>query len=315
LDPDTNQTFSGIPRISSSVNVLASSYGAYAIDTLRLGEKWQLIGGVRVDRFGADYKQTVAPALAFDRADVMTSWRGVVVYKPVATGSLYFDYGTSFNPSAESLSLSAANADTPPEKNRSYEIGTKWDLYSRKMSLRAALFRTDKTNAREPDPNNPTLNVLAGSQRVDGFQLEASGRLTDRWQLLSSYAFMNSKVVSSKFFPEANDAQLANVPRNTFSLWSSYQMPRRLDVGGGTDFVDSRTASSTSPTDPVTGLVKRVPGYWNVNAMARYPLTERVGLQVNVYNLTNKYYYDQLHPRHIVPGPGRSALIGLNFKF
>jgi len=49
--------------------------------------------------------------------------------------------------------------------------------------------------------------------------------------------------------------------------------------------------------------------------MARHPLAEHVDLQVNLANLTNRYYYDQLHPAHIVLGAGRSALIGLKFKF
>jgi catecholate siderophore receptor len=86
-------------------------------------------------------------------------------------------------------------------------------------------------------------------------------------------------------------------------------------VGGGADFVDSRTASSTTPLDPVTGLVKQVPGYWVFNAMAKYPLTEHVELRANVYNLADKYYYDQIHPAHIVPGAARSALLGISFKF
>src|SRR5271154_4967099 len=83
----------------------------------------------------------------------------------------------------------------------------------------------------------------------------------------------------------------------------------------GTNFVDSRTASSTVPLDPVTGLVKEVPGYWVFNAMVKRKLTEHLDLQVNVNNIANRYYYDQLHPAHIVLGPGRSALIGLKFKF
>ena len=59
-------------------------------------------------------------------------------------GSIYFDAGTSFNPSAESLSLSASTANLPPEKNRTYEFGTKWDFPHSRLSLRAAVFRTDK---------------------------------------------------------------------------------------------------------------------------------------------------------------------------
>jgi len=70
-----------------------------------------------------------------------------------------------------------------------------------------------------------------------------------------------------------------------------------------------------TPFDPITGLTKEVPGYWVFNAMASHPLNEHIDLQVNAYNLANRYYYDELHPGHIVLGPGRSALIGIKFKF
>ena len=79
--------------------------------------------------------------------------------------------------------------------------------------------------------------------------------------------------------------------------------------------MSSRAASSTAPLDPVTGLVKQVPGYWVFNAMIGHPLTEHIDLRVNVNNLADRYYYDELHPSHIVPGAGRSALIDLRFKF
>ena len=64
----------------------------------------------------------------------------------------------------------------------------------------------------------------------------------------------------------------------------------------------------------MTGLVKQVPGYWVFNAMVKHPLSEHVDLQVNVNNLANRYYYDELHPAHIVLGAGRSALIGLQVQ-
>ncbi len=49
--------------------------------------------------------------------------------------------------------------------------------------------------------------------------------------------------------------------------------------------------------------------------MAKRSLTEHLDIQANVSNIANRYYYDQLHPAHIVLGAGRSALIGLKFKF
>ena len=191
----------------------------------------------------------------------------------MASGSVYFDYGTSFNPSAESLALTAATVSLPPESNRTAEVGTKWDLSSGRLSLRAAVFQTEKLNAREPDPNNSLLNVLSGTQRVNGFEAETNGRITDRWRLMASYAWLDSALVKSIAFPAAVGSQLANVPKNSVE-----SVDHRRDchgvsrVGGGGQYVGRRTASSTAPLDPTTGLVKALPGYWVVNAMAKRPL-------------------------------------------
>ena len=317
LHPDTSQPFAGIVPSTgiTDTHATAISVGAYAIDTVNLLPKLDLVGGVRVDRFDATVDQSlpVTPTSPFKRVDVMPSWRGALVFKPVAGGSIYFDYGTSFNPSAETLALTVATQDAPPEESRTFEVGTKWDLFARKLSVRAAAFRTDKTNARETV--NATTVILSGSQRVNGVQIQANGYITSRWEILASYAYLDGVVTRSAVFPLSVGAQLANVPRNTFSTWNTFQLPWRFSVGGGADFVDSRTASSTTPLDPVTGLVKQVPGYWVFNAMAKYQVNEHIDLRANVYNLADKYYYDQIHPAHIVPGAARSALLDITFKF
>src|SRR5262249_2891009 len=110
-------------------------------------------------------------------------------------------------------------------------------------------------------------------------------------------------------------SQLANVPRHTVSVWSTYDLPWQLQVGGGGQYVGLRTASTTAPLDPVTGLVKALPGYWVANAMARRSLGPHLDAQVNVNNPTDAYYFDQIPPAPIVRGPARSALLGLVFKF
>ncbi len=315
LNPDENQQFVGTSVANSNVNTLATSFGMYAVDTVKLSRKWDVVGGVRWDHFDTKYTQSVAPAAAFSRVDQQPSYRAAILYKPKPYGSIYFDYGTSFNPSAESLSLSANNANLSPENNRTFEAGTKWDLPSKRISLAAALFQTEKMNAREPDPNNPLLNVLEGTQRVRGAQISVTGRITDRWQMLSSYAYLDGILASSVFYPQFVGYQLPNVPKNTFNLWTTYQLPRKFMVGGGSQFVDSRTASLTAPLDPTTGLVKKIPSYWLFNALASYQLAEHVSLQVNLYNLANRYYFDEPHPGHIVAGAGFTALAGMNFKF
>jgi catecholate siderophore receptor len=177
------------------------------------------------------------------------------------------------------------------------------------------VFRTEKTDAREPDPANPLLNVLAGDQRVDGIQFEARGHAGRRVDFSLGYALLDSEVVSSEFYRNSIGIPLANVPRNTFTFWTSYQLPAHWNAGIGGNYVSSRTASSTAPWDPTTGLIKEVPGYWVFNTMAQHPLAEHIDFQINLFNIADRYYYDQLHPGHIVLGPGRSATMGLKFKF
>jgi catecholate siderophore receptor len=182
-----------------------------------------------------------------------------------------------------------------------------------KLTVRGAIYRTTKLNAREPDPTNSSQNVLSGNQRADGGEFAVQGRLTSRWEILTSYTHLHGEVVSSKYYPFAVGQPLNNVPSNLFNLWTEYRLPRGFEVGAGTNFVDSRTANTATRT--ATTIVESAPGYWVFNAMAKYELTERITLQANVNNLLNRFYLDELHPGHVIPGAGASALFGAKFKF
>src|SRR5690606_17739388 len=70
----------------------ADTFSLYAYDHIKLGEHWAFNGGVRWDHLEAD-------SGGFANNDDMISWRAAVLYKPVDYGSIYFAYGTSFNPS------------------------------------------------------------------------------------------------------------------------------------------------------------------------------------------------------------------------
>lgn len=336
LRPDEDQLFSGTASPSTSVHVTSLSWGVYLLDTMQFGQHWEFTGGARFDSFSTDEKSVAyatpkqsasgvivpgAPTITYpSRLDRKPSWRGALTYKPVPNGSIYFDYGTSWNPSAEALSLTvgpagSGTANLAPEFNRSYEAGTKWDFKQSRLSARADVFRTTQDNAREASPTNSLVYVLAGTQRVDGAEAVVTGRINSQWQVLSSYTYMHSEVVKSQYYPLSVGYKLANVPDNLFNLWTTYQPIKRWIVGAGGNFVDSRTASSTVPLDATTGLIKQVPSYWVANAMGSYSIGEHVALQANVFNIANKNYIDEIHPGHIVPGAGTSGLFGLNFKF
>jgi catecholate siderophore receptor len=313
LNPNYNQTFAGVGRVTSNVHTTANTFGVYALDTMRLGEYVELSGGVRFDIFDAHYEQNIPPKQNFSRLDTMPTYRGAIVYKPKPYASAYFAYGTSFNPSAEGLSLTAGNANVPPEETQSFEFGTKWQLFAERLLLEGALFKVEKTNARVTDPNNPLLVTVSGSQQVYGFELDATGNIMENWQVFGGYVYLSSKVESSLNPLEVGN-RLANAPTNNFILWSTYGIPQwKTTIGGGLNYYSSRNAS-TIP-NAASGFVNQAPGYVTVQGMLKYQLTRNIALQTNIYNITNAYYFQDLHPAHVIPGEGTMALFSTIFNF
>lgn len=287
----------------------ARSAALYAFDTLNLTEQWELSGGLRWDRFDVDYASTAATGQVtpFERTDTMTSFRGGIVYKPRPNGSIYFGAGTSFNPSAEGLSLSAATVNLDPEKTRSYELGTKWDVVNQRLSLTTALFRTEKTNARTPgvNPGDPPT-VLLGEQTVDGIELGVSGRIGARWTALGGYTYMRSNIEASNTPTELDNA-LALTPEHTLNFWTTYEFPWRLTLGGGAQYMDSvfRNATNTAT----------VPSYWLINSLVSYDVNTHLSLRFNANNLADDKYVDRIGGGHYIPGAGRSLILSTNVRF
>jgi len=350
--PTPTDVFSGVGYVASITHVTSESVGLYFVDTLKLGHWVELSGGVRWDYFDTSYNlyapPTTVPGAApsaniapLEQKVDQPTYRAAIVFKPNQHSSVYFDYGTSFNPSAETLSLSVATSILPPEENESYEIGAKYSLLHQHLQLEGAVFRTEQDNARETSPTNSNVIVLAGNQLVKGVQASAVGQLGGGTDLVLGYAYLDSSVLFSKEFPTSIGYPLANVPKQTFNAFITHNLFWKISGGIGSNYVGSRTASSTTPyvatsySGPITfapgtapcsatattcyevlsTAMKQVPGYWVFNLMVKRPITRRIELQANIYNLFNRFYIDQPHPSHLIPGAGLSALIGANFRF
>ena len=303
--PNPNDAYDGrLERNGARTDGAADSMAVFAFDTLKAGEHLELLGGLRWDRFGLDYATIDAAGVAtpFERTDEMVSWRAGIVYKPRPDGSVYAGAGTSLNPSAEGLALSAATATLEPEKSRSYELGTKWDVLKGRLSLVAAFFRTEKTNARTPGLNpGDAPTVLQGEHRIDGVDVGVTGRVTRRWSVLGGYTFMDSEIVHSNTAAEIGK-EFGNTPRHSFSLWSSYRTTFGAELGGGVRYVGDRFNSNTN--------ARTAPAYWLVDAMAAYAVNSHLTLRLNANNVTDERYIDRIGGGHFVPGDGR--LVALN---
>jgi catecholate siderophore receptor len=309
FEPNPADPYPGpITRTGAVNDGVAKTAAAYLFDTVNFGPKVELSGGLRFDNFRVDYDSTAATGVVtpFSREDDLLSWRAGAIYKPRPNGSVYFGLGTSFNPSAEGLSLAANNVNLDPEKTESIELGSKWDLLENRLSLTGAIFRTRKTNARTPgvNPGDPP-QVLEGEQEVDGIELGVYAT-TRRLTVFSGYAYMDSEIEASNTAGESGNA-LTQTPENTFNLWVTYKVLGELALGGGVQYMDTVYRNALNTLE--------APSYWLINATAAYPVNERLTLRLNAYNLADEDYVDRVGGGHFVPGPGRYGMLTLDLKF
>jgi catecholate siderophore receptor len=310
FDPNPSDGYSGSVRRTGAVNEAnTESMAVYVFDTMKFSPHWELSGGLRYDYFNVDVDQRHEDntVTSFSSLDKMLSWRSALSYKPTENGTIYVAYGTSFNPSAEGLTLTAQTEALDPEESETWEVGTKWEFLNDRLLVSAAAFRTKKENARTPGvlPSDPPT-VLSGEQIVQGFELGITGNITEDWAIFAGYTFLDSEIEKSNN-PEEVGNELPNTPRNTFSLWTTYRLPWNIEVGAGAQFVDSRFNNAANE--------READAYWTFDAMAVWHVNEHLDVRLNVYNLADEEYIDRVGGGHFVPGPGRSATLTASLKF
>lgn len=330
---------SPITRSNKPIHTTADTQAVYALDTIHLGEQWLLNLGARYDRFSTAAPLTYClgqPNQACPRgwsgpsetrrvrqSSGVWSWQGGVIFKPIEDTSVYFSYATSATPPGSFLGEGSDTnpislQDLDPEKSRNLELGVKWNAFADRLSLSADLFETRKTNARQLDADGTYANI--GKTRVRGIELSATGNISESWNVVAGYAFMKSRLVDGGYIAgkhnPLNGTALANVPQNSFSLWSTWQIAPTFSIGGGAFFVDDVAGSYR--INAADGLVTEygVPAYWRFDAMAAWKVNEHLDLRLNLNNLTDEIYYTKAYPVHFaLEAPGRSLMLSANLTF
>lgn len=310
--PDGTPLFAPNPRdpfvLSGSFGPLGTpvtteSKALYLFDTVTLNDRWMLNGGVRVEDFEIDDGELTW-------GDTLTDYQLGVMYKPVPNATIYASVNTTSSPpgacanqggsNCGSESLGDGQENTEAEKTRNYELGAKWDLYGGDLSLTAALYKTEKDNARIEDPDTGDW-INTGNSKGQGVDLGVAGRLTDRWSILAGYTYLDAESADNGLKP-------INTAEHTFAIWSTFEVNDKLTIGGGTNYVSQKYVNPDN--------TYAVPAYWRVDAMAAYHLSETAVLQVNVNNLFDETYYDSSHVGSFATlQPGRSITAKLNVRF
>lgn len=314
-NPDPYEPWIGtIGRATARTETATDTWALFAFDTISFNEHWEANVGIRFDNYETDFATiTNAGAVtAFDNAADFFNYQLGLVYKPVENASLYVSYGTSSNPSAEgsgesaSGNLSATNDDLDPEENKAWELGAKWAVFEGKLALNAAVFRTEKTNARVANPTAGAELLLVGEQRVEGVEIGFTGNITDDWEVFGGYTYLDATIVNDGPAAANDGKAFPNVAPHSFTLWTTYALSQTFTVGGGAFYMDARRAD---PANLIT-----IPSYMRFDAMAAFKLGEHLDLQINGQNLTDERYVTQPYTTHMAQiAPGRAILATLSF--
>ncbi|WP_446893103.1 TonB-dependent receptor [Acinetobacter sp. NS4_7] len=315
-------------------NTQTKSTSVYFLDSIELNPQWLLDLGVRWDKFDTEQTMTYGSKNAdvangkFNTGDKVKTesdndfftYQAGLTFKPVENASIYASYATSANPVGVdagdgSEGIGAAYSNLDPEESRTFEIGTKWDLLQDRLNLTAAIFRTEKQNARIQ--LSPTTYSNIGESKVDGLELGLNGKITDKWDISAGYTYLDSEATKNGVSCRGttctdqtvfNGNQMPNVPKNSATLWTTYQVLPQLQLGAGATAMDKVYGDLAN--------TKYVPGYVRYDAMARYNVNENVDLQLNVNNLSDERYFTKAYASHYATeAEGRSAVLSLNFKY
>lgn len=333
-DPTASVGAEPVPN-GAYANGRITTASAYLFDTITLNPAWQVLAGLRHERYRAETNRAdmvttngvavLTPSAPSDSGS-LTSWKLGVVYKPMTNGSVYFAAANSYAPpGGSSLTLSAPTSNPGadragfnPQETENLELGTKWEFFGGKLAMTAAAYRSTNRNEVVQDAVTQ-LYGQDGERRVQGFELGVVGQITPQWQLSGGFATMDSEVTETPAID--GNSQLGAVtrwtPKYSASLWTSYTLNEQWTFGGGARYLSRQDRVTDPDIDLGTQTMPSIPSYWVADLMASWAVHKNVSLQLNVQNLFDKEYIGTLNNNgnRFQPGAPRTFTLAANFLF
>ncbi|MBR0800276.1 TonB-dependent receptor [Bradyrhizobium jicamae] len=353
--PASTPTLAGLPT-----NLSIDTRSVYLLDSVNYHDLVILNGGIRYDDYtintsGYGSVGGVTTLGAQSAEFGMPNFNLGLTLKPAPNGSVYAAYATSTNPvGAEFDGTSTAygglspilngtnNQIFGPEKNQAIEVGTKWELFDRHLLLTAALFQTNKENAREaqnvgsaaaaaaipgcsytlPAGSGSVSCITAGAAYyVRGIDLGVGGKITDKWSVFGGLVLMQSEVTKSLapspqplLYPTNVGLQLANVAHQSFSMLTKYQLTDVWELGGQAVYRSKIYGGTLLAANQGTSL----PSYWRFDAFAEAKIDKHWTVKLFVNNIFDKRYYDALYQSatpFVLEAPGRAAYLVVSARY
>jgi iron complex outermembrane receptor protein len=227
-----------------------------------------------------------------------------IVYQPIQPISLYASYSQSFQPN---FGTRSDGSFLEPERGTQYEVGVKGEFLDGRLAATLAAYHITKTNIATTDPNDPDSSIPIGEQRNQGIELNVAGEILPGWNIIASYSYIDAKVTEDNDGLAGN--RPANVPFNTASLWTTYELQRGnlqgLGFGLGLFYVGDRQGDADN--------TYIIPNYLRTDAAIYYQRNNwRAG--INIQNLFNQKYFQGSNFGRVSIEPGAPLTVVGSFS-
>ncbi|MFP4335163.1 MAG: TonB-dependent siderophore receptor [Wenzhouxiangella sp.] len=257
-------------------------YGLYLQDQIELGERWNVLAGLRWDQFED------ANLSAGDQfKDSGFSYRIGSTYALTPSIRAYGVYATGFVPQSPGSQDPLVGGPFDPERSRLTEVGMKSRFFSDRLAINVAAYRIVRENILQPDPAGDQGDdglddlIAVGEVTSEGVEIDFLGDLTPNWALNVSYAYNDTRVTEATgSISNSVGGRFVNAPEHQVGLWTRYDFPAiNSAIAGGVDYVDDQISFSN----------QRVRSYtvFDLSWQTRF---EDWLIQANVKNLFDKTY-------------------------
>ncbi|WP_414902261.1 TonB-dependent siderophore receptor [Sphingomonas flavalba] len=260
-------------------------HSIYAETNIRPSDRLTIVAGARYDAYRQESLR--GGNTTVNKYDDVTVRAGAS-YALASGLNAYVSYAESFIPQS---GTTRSGDPVKPETATNYEIGLKGSLLDGRLRLTAAAFALTRQNVATADPANvpgqPAYVVATGEQEHNGFEVSVNADLTSALRVDASYGYVDAKITRTNDNTQGNPVAL--VPHHTFSVHGSYTVEQGalagLRFGVGARGISNRPAPRYKLT---------YGGYTLVDASLFYPLSDQFSVQLNIHNLLDKRYRDNI---------------------
>ena len=282
------------------------SLAYFVQDQIDLNDRLKALIGMRYEHYQHEYTNHLNQSQWSKDFNAFIPRVGLV-YSFTDQWNVYGNISQSFKPNTGSDRFGQG---FDPEKGTSYEIGSKVQLMDDRLALDSAVFFVNKKNVLTPDPVNVNKSVAAGEVESKGFELNLTGNITPQWKAIANYTYADTEVVKDNTLLKGT--RLANIPKNTFNLFSVYEFDsgtlNGLGLGMNQRYISDRKGQTANTT-------YNMKGYAVTDLIAYYNVSKALRLNANVKNIFNKKYDDSAFNAYVYPGQTRLLQVGLTYQF